>query len=496
MKTAETQIILNADKIPKDIRSVALTLETAGFEAYFVGGCIRDIIMGKEPSDYDVATSANPEQIIDLFPKTFYENTFGTVGVVINHELVNEQIVEVTPYRTESIYSDKRHPDSVLYSTKLEDDLMRRDFTINALAYRVTTGDLVDLYNGLEHIDTKTIKAVGNPEHRFEEDSLRMLRAVRFSAQLGFHVEQYTQNAIKTLADNLKHVSQERLRDEFSKIVMSDSPMNAIILAHELGILKYIVPELESGISIRQNQAHSFDVWEHNLRTLQHAADMKWPFHVRLSAIFHDISKPETRRFSTEKNDYTFYGHDVVGGRVTRQIMKRLKFSRELTEKVSLFVRWHMFFSDTEQITLSAVRRLIANVGKENVWDLMDLRVCDRIGTGRPKAEPFRLRKYKAMVEQAMRDPVTVGMLKIDGKRIMDVTCETPGPKIGYVLHALLEEVLEDPSKNNEKYLENTALLHMKREINELKSLAESGKQKKDEVEADELKKIDKKFKI
>lgn len=494
MKTQEN--FINIDKIPKNVREVALMLEAAGFEAYLVGGCVRDMIMDKEPADYDVTTSANPEQIIALFPKTFYENDFGTVGVVTNYEEIDQQVIEVTPYRTESSYSDKRHPDNVLYSTNLSDDLMRRDFTINALAYRVINGELVDLYDGLLDIKNKIIKAVGNPNERFTEDALRMLRAVRFSAQLGFYVEQDTKKAIIELSENLKYISQERLRDEFSKIIMSDNPMNGIVLAHNMGLLKYIVPELESGIAIRQNQAHSFDVWEHNIRTLQHAADMKWPFHVRLSAIFHDISKPETRRFSPEKNDYTFYGHDVVGGRVSKQIMKRLKFPKDLTDKVSLFVRWHMFFSDTEQITLSAVRRLIANVGKENVWDLMDLRVCDRIGTGRPKAEPFRLRKYKAMVEQAMRDPVTVGMLKIDGLGIMNVTCETPGPKIGYVLHALLEEVLEDPSKNTLEYLESSALLHMKRDIKELKALAESGKQKKDEVEAVELKKIDKKFKI
>jgi tRNA nucleotidyltransferase (CCA-adding enzyme) len=486
----------NLNNIPKDIRAVTLALEAAGFEAYLVGGCVRDMIMGKTPYDYDVTTSATPEEIISVFPKTFYENTFGTVGVVINHESEEEQVVEVTPFRTESTYSDKRHPDNVSYSKKIEDDLKRRDFTVNALAYRVSTGELVDLFGGLKDIETKTLKAVGSPEERFEEDALRIIRAVRFSASLGFHVEQNTQEAIKKMAAGLEAISNERIRDEFVKLILSNNPMNGLILAHNLGVLKYVVPELERGIGIRQNQAHSYDVWEHNLRTLQHAADKKWPLHVRLSAIFHDISKPETRRYSPEKKDYTFYGHDVVGGRVAKQIMKRLKFSKELTDQVSLFVRWHMFFSDTEQISLSAVRRLIANVGKDNVWDLMDLRVCDRIGTGRPKEEPFRLRKYKAMVEQAMRDPVTVGMLKIDGLRLMEVTHETPGPKVGYVLHALLEEVLEDPAKNTEDYLESRALLHMKREISELKKLAEAGRVKKDEVEEGEIKKIHKKFKV
>ncbi len=487
---------IDLEKIPKDIRAVALTLESAGFSAYLVGGCVRDIIMAKEPKDFDLTTSATPEQIIELFPKTFYENTFGTVGVVINYEKENEEIVEVTPFRTESSYSDKRHPDSVLYSTNIEDDLKRRDFTINALAYRVSTGELLDLFDGQTDIKNKIIRAVGKPEERFEEDALRMLRAVRFSAQLGFHVEQATSDAVLKLSQNIEYVSKERIRDEFSKIILSDEPMSGLILAHTLGVLKYIVPELEKGIGIRQNQAHSYDVWEHNLRTLQHAADKKWPFHVRLSAIFHDISKPETRRFAEEKKDYTFYGHDVVGGRVTREILKRLKYPKDIVDQVSLFVRWHMFFSDTEQISLSAVRRLIANVGKDNVWDLMDLRVCDRIGTGRPKEEPYRLRKYKAMVEEAMRDPVTVGMLKIDGSRIMEITAESPGPKIGYVLHALLEEVLDDPTKNTPEYLEEKAVLHMKRDLQELKLLSDQGKQKKDDTEHQELKKIHRKFKV
>ena len=247
---------------------------------------------------------------------------------------------------------------------------------------------------------------------------------------------------------------------------------------------------------MEQNQAHSFDVWEHNLRTLQHSADKKWPLHVRLSAIFHDISKPETRRYSKEKNEYTFYGHDVVGGRVTRSIMERLKFSKEMIEKVSMFVRWHMFFSDPEQITLAAVRRMITNVGKENIWDLIDLRICDRVGTGRPKEEPYRLRMYQSMVEQALKDPISLKMIKTDGKRIMDVTQETPGPKIGFVLHALFDEVLEDPLKNTEEYLDKQATLLMKLSVEELKALGVAGKQEMEDKNKEQVKEIRKQFKV
>ncbi len=280
------------------------------------------------------------------------------------------------------------------------------------------------------------------------------------------------------------------------KLIMTDYPMRGLVLMKETGLLEYVVPELLQGIGVEQNQAHHFDVWEHNLRTLQHSADKKWPLHVRLSAIFHDISKPETRRFSREKRDYTFYGHDVVGGRVTREIMERLRFPKELTEKVSMFVRWHMFFSDTEQITISAVRRLITNVGKENIWELINLRICDRVGTERPKEEPYRLRMYEAMVEQALQDPISLKMLKTDGKRIMDVTHETPGPKIGYVLHALFDEVLENPDKNTENYLDTRAKELIVLSVEDLKRLGTKGKEEMEEKNKEKVKEIRKQFKV
>jgi putative nucleotidyltransferase with HDIG domain len=322
------------------------------------------------------------------------------------------------------------------------------------------------------------------------------MRAIRLMSQLDFDIHPVTRESIEKNSHLLNNVSRERVRDEFIKLLMTDFPMRGLILMKETGMLEYIVPELLRGVGVSQNQAHSFDVWEHNIRTLQHAADKNWPLHVRLSAIFHDISKPETRRFSQEKHDYTFYGHDVVGGRVSREIMERLKFPKELIDKVSMFVRWHMFFSDTEQITLSAVRRLITNVGKENIWDLIDLRICDRVGTGRPKEEPYRLRMYQSMVEQALKDPISLKMLKTDGKRIMDVTQETPGPKIGYVLHSLFDEVLEDPQKNSEEYLDGRAKELIKLSIDELKSRGEAGKEGMEEKNKEQVQEIRKQFKV
>ena len=490
-------------QVPKEVTLTIAILQNAGFEAFLVGGCVRDLLMNRKPSDYDITTNATPEQIIPLFPKTFYENSYGTVGVVTCGEelgipCIDEtvKIIEVTPYRLESIYSDNRHPDSVSWSKDIHDDLKRRDFTINAIAYNPVSGELLDPYKGQDDIQAKVIRAVGDPDVRFNEDALRIIRAVRFMSQLDFDIHSVTRESIEKNGHLLNNISRERVRDEFTKLIMTDFPMRGLIFMKELDILKYIVPELEKGIGVEQNQAHTFDVWEHNLRTLQHSADKKWPLYVRLSALFHDVSKPETRRYSKEKNDYTFYGHDVVGGRVTREIMERLKFPKDLTEKVSMFVRWHMFFSDTEQITISAVRRLITNVGKENIWDLINLRICDRIGTGRPKEEPYRLRMYESMVEQALQDPISLKMLKTDGVRIMSVTQETAGPKIGFVLHALFDEVLDNPEKNTEEYLDTKAIELMKLSIEELKIRGSKGKDEMEQKNKEKIEQIRKQFKV
>ncbi len=489
--------------IPKEVTMVLAVLQNASFEAFLVGGCVRDLIMGNKPKDFDITTNATPEEIIALFPKTFYENTYGTVGVVTcgeeNLPACSDEtvkIVEVTPYRLETTYSDNRHPDEVKWSKDIEDDLKRRDFTCNAIAYNPMTGEIIDPFEGQLDIQKKIIRAVGNPDVRFNEDALRLMRGIRLMSQLDFDIDSVTRESIERNAHLLRNVSCERIKDEFIKLLMTDFPMRGIVIMKDVDILKYVVPELERGIGVMQNQAHSFDVWEHNLRTLQHAADKKWPLHIRLSAVLHDISKPETRRFSKEKGDYTFYGHDVVGGRVSREILERLKFPKEMTDRVSMFVRWHMFFSDTEQITISAVRRLITNVGKDNIWDLINLRICDRVGTGRPKEEPYRLRMYESMVEQAIQDPVTLKMLKTDGKRIMDVTQETAGPKIGFVLHALFDEVLDNPEKNTEEYLDKRALELIKLSDIELRLLGKAGKEEMEEKNKEQIKEIRKQFKV
>ena len=477
--------------IPEEVSHVTKALKDACFEAYLVGGCVRDLFMGRKPKDWDITTNATPEKIIPLFPKTFYENAYGTVGVV-NEEVSDEtlKIVEITPYRLESPYSDHRRPDIVKFSKNILDDLKRRDFTINAIAYNTETGEIIDPFFGVADLARGIIKTVGEAKERFFEDGLRILRAVRLHVELGFPLDSETEKSILENKDILKEISRERIRDELVKIIMSANPGGGLMILKKLGLLEYIIPELEEGIGVEQNKAHTFDVWTHLLKTVQHSADKNYPLHIRLGALLHDISKPKARRWDDEAKQWTFYGHEVIGSHVTKKILENLKFSRETIEKIVNLVRWHMFFSDTEKITHSAVRRLIANVGRENVWDLIDMRGCDRIGTGRPKENPYRLRKYKAMVEEVMRDPISVGMLKVDGKKIMEVLNIAPGPKIGQILNALLEEVLEDPSLNTEKHLNKRTLELFEMSDRELEGLGKKGKEKKEKEEEKEIKKI------
>ena len=482
--------------VPEAVGKVARGLRKAGFEAYLVGGCVRDMIIGRTPKDWDVTTNATPADIQKIFPDSFYENDYGTVGIKTGSEDPRLQIVEVTPYRTESEYTDKRRPDRVEWGKSLEEDLARRDFTINAIAYDDSKGHIVDPYNGQKDIKSRVLRTVRNPEERFEEDALRLMRAIRLVAELNFALDSETAAAIQKKASNLGHVSRERVRDELTRILESSQPMMALVLAQQLGLLDYIVPDLLRGIGVDQNQAHSYTVFEHNLRSMQHAADKGWPFDIRLAALFHDIAKPETRRWSKEKRDWTFHGHEVVGGRVAEKALTDLRFSRETIDKVVKLVRWHMFFSDPEQITLSAVRRTIRNVGKENIVDLLNLRICDRIGTGRPKEQPFRFRKYKAMVDEALRDPVSVGMLKTDGSRIMEKFHVKPGPVIGHILNALLEEVIEDPGRNTEQYLDIRTKELLELPEADLHRLGDAGKKAKEVKEEEEIQEILRKHRV
>lgn len=322
------------------------------------------------------------------------------------------------------------------------------------------------------------------------------MRAVRLAAELDFVIETETMSGIVRNAAQLEKIAIERVSAEFVRLINSPTPMQGIIFLEKLNLLQYLIPELKDSIGCEQGGIHAYDVFEHNLRTLQAAADKGFSTEIRLAALLHDVGKPATRRTGGKNKHYTFFGHEVVGAKMAKKILTRLKYPKAEAEIVEKLVRWHMFFSDPDEITLAAVRRTIVRIGEDQIENLLNLRVCDRIGTGRPKEQPFRFRKYKAMVDEALRDPISVKMLKIDGGRIMEITGEKPGKKLGYVLHALLEEVLTDPGKNTETGLETRVLELYKLSESELETLAEAGKEKLAAEEAAALKEIAREHKV
>lgn len=492
---------LNRENIPPFVSYVTEQIQKMGFEAFLVGGCVRDLIMGRIPADWDVTTNAKPEEIQNVFRefKTVYENNFGTVTVLnmppedegsVTRETPDlNNIVQITTYRSEEGYADSRHPGSVTYETDINKDLERRDFTMNAIAWDPIKDIYNDPFSGLKDIKDKNIRCVLYSNVRYNEDALRMLRAVRFSTVLGFGIEKESLEAITENAHLIKKISGERIRDEFLKIINSSAPAFGIELLRKSGLLQYIFPEMMEGVGCEQKGAHIYDVYTHCLHALQHAADKNFNTNIRLSALFHDIGKPKTRRYERSRDKYTFYGHEVVGANMAQKILERLQFSRETVTHVTSMVRNHMFFSDTEQITLSAVRRMIQKVGVEHIWELMQVRECDRVGMKKTEA-PYRLRKYHAMIEEVLRDPISVGQLAIDGTYLMETLHMKPGPRMGWVLHALLEEVLEDPSINTiEKLTERVKDLE-ELEDKDLKILGEKAKHQKELLEQQEVMKL------
>src|SRR3989339_268198 len=331
-------------KIPKEIIEILEKLEAAKHEAWLVGGCVRDLLLERKIDDWDLATSAKPEEITAVFPDSKYENEFGTVLVKLpeeKREAAGIKAVEITTLRREAKYTDKRHPDKVEFTDKLEEDLARRDFTVNAMALQVKSEELkvkskscepesgyeiIDLFGGRDDLDKKIIRAVGEPEKRFGEDALRMMRAVRFASQLGFEIEEKTQAAIKKNAKWLEKISQERLRTELEKIISSDNAERGIRDLQEAGLLKFVVPELEEGVGVTQNRHHIYTVFEHNVRSLGFAAQKKFSFVVRLAALLHDIGKVQTKQ--GEGIEATFYNHEQAGARQGRENFGRLRFSQ------------------------------------------------------------------------------------------------------------------------------------------------------------------------
>ena len=477
--------------IPQEIKKISSQLKKSGFEAYLVGGCLRDLILSEvegqlsKPKDWDIATNAKPEEIQKIFPDNVYENQFGTVGVKVETEDETLKVVEITTLRKEGKYTDKRHPDAITFAKTIKEDLSRRDFTINAIALKLDAAtlneNLVDPFDGQTDLKKKIIRAVGNPEERFQEDALRLMRAVRFSAQLGFSIEFKTGQAVKNNSGLLEFIAKERIRVELEKLLMAKKAAEGVKEMEKLGLLRYVIPELREGIGVTQNKHHIYTVFEHNFRSLDYAAENNFPLDVRIASLLHDVGKPKAKE--GDGPDCTFYGHQIVGARMTARILDRLRFAKKDLEKISLLVREHMFVYDPETVSLAGVRRLLRRVGAENIEDLLKLREADRIGSGVPKAQPYRLRYLKAMIEKVRKDPVSPKMLKINGNDVMTELKIEPGPKIGKILDILLEEILDDPKLNIKTKLTKRVEELNKLTERELDALAEKAKQKAEDVQ-------------
>ena len=428
-------------EIPEKVRKLMDKFRQNGAEIWVVGGAVRDMLMGREVKDWDFATNLTPEEMKKLYPKnSFYENQFGTFSIV-----VGDDIFEVTTYRTEQGYSDARHPDEVKWGRTLEEDLQRRDFTINAMA---TDGEkVIDLYGGEKDLDNRLIRAVGVAEERFREDALRMMRAIRIASQVGFIIEDDTFGAIKENAKLLEKISGERIREELFLILLSPTPADGIKLLKNSGLLGVIIPELLPGVGMGQKGHHIYDVWGHSIQTLANCDSLDAV--TRLAALLHDVAKPMVA--SGEGEERTFHNHEVVGARIAQAVGKRLRLSNKELDKLFRLVRWHMFTASELQ-TDKAVRRLIRNVTPEYLEDIIALRRADRLGSG-AKETSWRWELLKKRFVEVQKQPFSIKDLKVDGHDVMKLLGIKPGRKVGEVLAAIFAEVEEDPKLNEREVL-------------------------------------------
>ncbi len=504
------------------------TLQDAGYDGYIVGGAVRDLLMQLQdrsngqaiepPHDYDFTTNASPEEILSLFPDAFYENEFGTVmitpedlrrqfdlpeptvkeiktesnrlidlakatkihesleipeAVAFKHDAVVERNFEITTYRSEGAYSDRRRPDSVEWGQTIEEDLERRDFTINALAINISEPILdrhaaaaitheeielgrdeyqvIDYHGGIRDLEEGIIRTVGSATERFEEDALRMLRAIRLSVQLNMRIEEETFGAIEKLSILVSEISFERISAEFLKMLSSNYPKEAIEILDQVGLLEYILPELLDAKGVEQGGHHTTDVWTHSLDALA-ACPSPDPV-VRLATLLHDIAKPKTYQETDGK--ITFYNHEIVGSRMSKMIAERLRLSKHNQERVFALVRYHMFYYQPEN-TDASIRRLMRKIGLENIDDILDLREADRLGSGARKTS-WRLEELKSRMIEQLNQPMEIRDLAIDGHVLMSELGLEPGPELGNILSQLFELVLDNPELNNKESLLNEA---------------------------------------
>jgi len=441
--------------LPPFVKKILDTFEKGGRQIFIIGGVVRDLLIGQEALDWDFTTDAPPKVILSLFPDGFYDNKFGTVGIVDPKEKKKKNqsgkpsIYEITTFRKETGYADRRHPDKVIWGKTLEEDL-----TINAMALKRIKGNqfkLIDPHQGQEDLKKKLIRAVGSPEKRFEEDALRMMRAVRIATQLGFKIEEKTFAAIKKNANLIRHVSRERIRDELFKLLSYQHASDGYLILRNSGLGKKILPEAEKMFGVEQKSPgrhHLDDVGTHALKSLKVSRSSD-PI-VNLAILFHDVGKPVVAG-KDEKGTITFYNHEVVGASIARNLAQRLKFSKKDRERLFTLIRWHQFTVDERQ-TDKAIRRFIRNVGKKNLADILKVRRADRIGGG-ARETSWRLERFKKKLIQVQKQPFSVADLKITGHDVMKVLGIHQGPLVGKILKELYREVVKDKNKNKRAYL-------------------------------------------
>ena len=478
--------------MPEPTQEVFSLFKNKGHEIYLVGAGVRNILLGKRPVDCDFTTDADPDRILEIMDKwdPFYDNPYGTVGVPVEIE-GEKEVYEITPFRSEEGYSDKRRPDEVKWGVSLEEDVKRRDFTMNAVVLGPEEpGEktemklvLIDYLNGLKDFEEGLIRAVGDADERFSEDALRMMRAIRFAAQLSFEIEKKTLKAIEKNSDLLAKISRERVREEMFKILKSNHPADGMHLLTTTGLMEQVMPEVLEAIDVPQTGHHTLDVYNHMLESLRHCPSSD-PV-IRLAAFLHDVGKPRSRKLrciecgwvmkdkdlkeegetakmtqyqcprcskiQSEHQAGSFWGHEVIGARMVEEIAERLRLSNKQKEKLVTLVRWHMFAYDPK-MTDAAIRRFIRRVGKENINDMMLLRVGDRKGGG-SKATSWRLRELQERIGEQLYEPMEIRDMEVNGKDVMEILDIEPGPKIGQVLEKLFEEVIEDTDKNKREYL-------------------------------------------
>ena len=432
--------------LPNDIKSFLDSFQKKGYKIYVVGGPVRDMLLGKPITNWDFATDATPEKILKLFPEGFYNNQFGTVGISLQEGM----LLEVTTFRKEGNYKDARHPDKIEWAKTIEEDLARRDFTINAMAY--DGKKIVDLYRGQEDLAKKSIRAVGDPDKRFSEDALRLMRAIRLASELGFLIEDNTRTSIQKKAQLITKISWERIRDELLKILASANPSEGILFLRNTGLLTFILPELDICFIIPQKSPkrhHIFDVGTHLVMSLKHCPSKDTI--TRLASLLHDIGKSKTFRRDESTGLITFYNHEVVGTQMVEKIADRFRFSGKQKEKLVRLVQYHQF-TVSELQTDKAVRRFIRNVGKEYLLDILDLRYSDRVGSGAAPTS-WRYELFKKRLDEVQKEPFSISDLKIDGNDVMKILQLKPGPQVGNVLKSIFNDEEEGREKNEKEVL-------------------------------------------